>query len=54
MSYDALLWLSFGGPEGPDDVRPFLDEPRGDSAADPAARARDQRDLSREPEIHEG
>ncbi|MFD1152229.1 ferrochelatase [Saccharothrix hoggarensis] len=25
MSYDALLWLSFGGPEGPDDVRPFLE-----------------------------
>ncbi|HTR68688.1 MAG TPA: ferrochelatase [Mycobacteriales bacterium] len=23
--YDALLVLSFGGPEGPDDVRPFLD-----------------------------
>ncbi|MCB0916041.1 MAG: ferrochelatase [Actinobacteria bacterium] len=22
--YDALLWLSFGGPEGPDDVIPFL------------------------------
>jgi protoporphyrin/coproporphyrin ferrochelatase len=22
--YDALLWLSFGGPEGPDDVLPFL------------------------------
>ncbi|WP_440900989.1 ferrochelatase [Actinosynnema sp.] len=25
MSYDALLWLSFGGPEGPADVRPFLE-----------------------------
>ncbi|MGH3449882.1 MAG: ferrochelatase [Haloechinothrix sp.] len=25
MSYDALLWLSFGGPEGPDDVMPFLE-----------------------------
>ncbi|MFT7834817.1 ferrochelatase [Saccharothrix sp. BKS2] len=25
MSYDALLWLSFGGPEGPGDVRPFLE-----------------------------
>ncbi len=25
MSYDALLWLSFGGPEGPEDVRPFLE-----------------------------
>lgn len=25
MSYDALLWLSFGGPEGPDDVLPFLE-----------------------------
>jgi ferrochelatase len=23
--YDALLWLSFGGPEGPDDVMPFLE-----------------------------
>jgi ferrochelatase len=22
---DALLWLSFGGPESPDDVRPFLE-----------------------------
>lgn len=25
MSYDALLWLSFGGPERPEDVRPFLE-----------------------------
>jgi ferrochelatase len=25
MSYDALLWLSFGGPEKPEDVRPFLE-----------------------------
>ncbi|HVV10652.1 ferrochelatase [Amycolatopsis sp.] len=25
MSYDALLWLSFGGPEGPDEVIPFLE-----------------------------
>jgi ferrochelatase len=25
MSYDALLLLSFGGPEGPDDVMPFLE-----------------------------
>ncbi len=25
MSFDALLWLSFGGPEGPQDVRPFLE-----------------------------
>ncbi|MCE0762118.1 ferrochelatase [Pseudonocardia kujensis] len=24
-SYDALLLLSFGGPEGPDEVRPFLE-----------------------------
>jgi protoporphyrin/coproporphyrin ferrochelatase len=24
VGYDALLVLSFGGPEGPDDVRPFL------------------------------
>jgi ferrochelatase len=22
---DALLWLSFGGPEKPEDVRPFLE-----------------------------
>ncbi|MEU6641620.1 ferrochelatase [Saccharomonospora sp. NPDC046836] len=25
MNYDALLWLSFGGPEGPEDVVPFLE-----------------------------
>jgi protoporphyrin/coproporphyrin ferrochelatase len=25
VSFDALLWLSFGGPEGPADVRPFLE-----------------------------
>jgi protoporphyrin/coproporphyrin ferrochelatase len=25
VNYDALLWLSFGGPEGPDDVLPFLE-----------------------------
>jgi ferrochelatase len=25
MAYDALLVLSFGGPEGPDEVRPFLE-----------------------------
>jgi protoporphyrin/coproporphyrin ferrochelatase len=25
VSFDALLWLSFGGPEGPEDVRPFLE-----------------------------
>ena len=25
MGSDALLVLSFGGPEGPEDVRPFLD-----------------------------
>lgn len=25
QEYDALLLLSFGGPEGPDDVRPFLE-----------------------------
>jgi len=24
VSYDALLLVSFGGPEGPDDVMPFL------------------------------
>jgi protoporphyrin/coproporphyrin ferrochelatase len=24
-SFDALLWLSFGGPEKPEDVRPFLE-----------------------------
>ncbi|HEU0115976.1 MAG TPA: ferrochelatase, partial [Thermomicrobiales bacterium] len=23
--YDALLFLSFGGPEGPDEVMPFLE-----------------------------
>ncbi|ASR36434.1 ferrochelatase [Prauserella marina] len=25
MNYDALLWLSFGGPEGPGEVMPFLE-----------------------------
>ncbi len=25
LSYDAVLWLSFGGPEGPDEVLPFLE-----------------------------
>ena len=25
MKYDALLFVSFGGPEGPDDVMPFLE-----------------------------
>ena len=25
LPYDAVLVLSFGGPEGPDDVRPFLE-----------------------------
>ncbi|MEV0650801.1 ferrochelatase [Phytomonospora sp. NPDC050363] len=25
MGFDALLWLSFGGPEGPDEVMPFLE-----------------------------
>ncbi|MEB3366299.1 ferrochelatase [Saccharopolyspora mangrovi] len=25
MSFDALLFLSFGGPEGPEEVRPFLE-----------------------------
>ncbi|MGH3373418.1 MAG: ferrochelatase, partial [Actinoallomurus sp.] len=25
MRYDALLLLSFGGPEGPDEVMPFLE-----------------------------
>ncbi|WP_028661388.1 ferrochelatase [Saccharomonospora saliphila] len=25
MNYDALLWLSFGGPEGLDEVMPFLE-----------------------------
>ena len=24
MAYDAFLLVSFGGPEGPDDVMPFL------------------------------
>jgi ferrochelatase len=26
VGYDALLWLSFGGPEGPDEVMPFLEK----------------------------
>jgi ferrochelatase len=25
VDYDALLWLSFGGPEGPDEIMPFLE-----------------------------
>lgn len=25
LAYDALLWVSFGGPEGPDEVLPFLE-----------------------------
>ena len=25
MSFDAILVFSFGGPEGPDDVMPFLE-----------------------------
>ena len=25
LAYDAVLVLSFGGPEGPDDVMPFLE-----------------------------
>lgn len=25
MNYDAILVISFGGPEGPDDVMPFLE-----------------------------
>jgi ferrochelatase len=25
LDYDAVLWLSFGGPEGPDEVMPFLE-----------------------------
>jgi len=29
MTYDALLLLSFGGPEGPDDVIPFLENVTG-------------------------
>ena len=24
-AFDAILLVSFGGPEGPDDVRPFLE-----------------------------
>ncbi len=24
-NYDALLFVGFGGPEGPDDVMPFLE-----------------------------
>ena len=26
MNYDAILFVSFGGPEGPEDVMPFLEE----------------------------
>ena len=37
-----------------DDVRPLLDEPCRDAAADPPARAGDDRDLAGEPEIHGG
>ena len=25
LKYDAVLFVSFGGPEGPDDVMPFLE-----------------------------
>ena len=42
-AYDAFLLLSFGGPEGPDDVLPFLENvTRGrgvPSASVPLARA---------------
>ena len=37
-----------------EDVRPLLDEPRRDAAADPPARAGDDGDLAGEPEIHGG
>jgi len=30
MTYDAILIVSFGGPEGPDDVMPFLKNVAGD------------------------
>ncbi|CAM5450825.1 Coproporphyrin III ferrochelatase OS=Streptomyces alboniger OX=132473 GN=cpfC PE=3 SV=1 [Streptomyces alboniger] len=33
--YDALLLLSFGGPEGPDDVVPFLEQNVMRGAASP-------------------
>lgn len=39
-SYDALLLLSFGGPEGPDDVWPFLENvTRGKNVPDERLRA---------------
>ncbi len=34
MTYDAVLILSFGGPEGPDDVMPFLRNVVGDRVPD--------------------
>ena len=36
MTYDALLLLSFGGPEGPDDVIPFLENVTGGRSIPPA------------------
>lgn len=39
-SYDALLVVSFGGPEGPDDVAPFLDRVLAGRPIPPQARAR--------------
>ena len=39
-NYDALLVVSFGGPEGPDDVVPFLDNVfRGLRGVTPETRA---------------
>lgn len=38
--YDAVLVVSFGGPEGPDDVSPFLDNVLGGRPIPPAAKAR--------------
>lgn len=38
--YDAVLVVSFGGPEGPDEVMPFLDNVLRGRPAPPAAKAR--------------
>ena len=39
-SYDAVLVVSFGGPEGPDDVMPFLDNVLRGLPISPAGKAR--------------
>ena len=39
-SYDAVLIVSFGGPEGPDEVMPFLDNVLRRRPVPPAAKAR--------------